>query len=107
MKKNYLSNKYFILAKSFLYGMGTFVLVGFLLSLPMMLLWNWLMPFIFGLPELTILQTFGFSMLVNMFTTKLDINTDVTGGVSNLSNIPSLAKKHFDLRNDLEEKLTK
>ena len=37
MKKNYLSNKYFILAKSFLYGMGTFVLVGFLLSLPMML----------------------------------------------------------------------
>jgi len=87
--------------------MGTFVLVGFLLSLPMMLLWNWLMPFIFGLPELTILQTFGFSMLVNMFTTKLDINTDVTGGVSNLSNIPSLAKKYFDLRNDLEEKLTK
>jgi hypothetical protein len=34
-------------------------LVGALLSLPVMLLWDWLMPTIFGLPEITWFQAWG------------------------------------------------
>ncbi len=46
------------------------LMVGFCLSAilayPMMLLWNWLMPIIFGLPELTFLQSFGFMILLRL-----------------------------------------
>ena len=35
-----------------------FFVVGLVLSIPLCLLWNWLMPFIFGLPKLNLLQTF-------------------------------------------------
>jgi hypothetical protein len=34
-------------------------LIGALLSLPVMLLWDWLMPTIFGLPEITWFQSWG------------------------------------------------
>ena len=37
--------------------------VGLLLSLPLMWLWNWLMPIIFGLPTLTWLQSWGLLVL--------------------------------------------
>ena len=36
-----------------------------ILTYPMMLLWNWLMPYIFGLPTLTFWQMLGFSILLN------------------------------------------
>ena len=36
-----------------------FFSIGLLLSIPLCLLWNWLMPYIFGLPKLNILQTSG------------------------------------------------
>jgi len=38
------------------------VCVG-LLSLPLMLLWNWLMPELFGLPTINILQSIGLGAL--------------------------------------------
>lgn len=40
-------------------------LIGFsvLLSIPVWLLWNWLMPVIFGLPEITLLQAIGLNVL--------------------------------------------
>tara|TARA_B100000287_G_scaffold252055_1_gene236820 strand:- start:276 stop:548 length:273 start_codon:yes stop_codon:yes gene_type:complete len=34
-----------------------------LLSLPLMLLWNWLMPYLFGLPTINILQAVGLGAL--------------------------------------------
>ena len=37
-----------------------------LFALPTYLLWNWLMPFIFGLPKLNLLQTFGLSLLISL-----------------------------------------
>ena len=43
-----------------------FFVVGMILSIPLCLLWNWLMPFIFGLPKLTLLQTFGLSVLISL-----------------------------------------
>lgn len=40
--------------------------VALLAGLPVMLLWNWLMPKIFGLPELTFLQAFGMFWLTSI-----------------------------------------
>ena len=33
-----------------------------------MLLWNWLMPFIFGLPTITFLQTYGLMWLIRLLS---------------------------------------
>jgi hypothetical protein len=41
-------------------------LVGALLSLPVMLLWDWLMPTIFGLPEITWFQAWGLLWLTGI-----------------------------------------
>lgn len=49
-------------------GVGIFavlviVLISLLLAFPVMLLWNWLMPLILHLPELTLLQAWGLNVL--------------------------------------------
>lgn len=50
---------------------GILAIFGFILIItlftviPVWLLWNWLMPMIFGLPKLTILQAFGLDLLCN------------------------------------------
>lgn len=49
----------------------------FLLSvLFVMLLWNWLMPILFKLPEITYWQAIGLNMLANVLF-KSDINNDI------------------------------
>jgi len=50
------------------YGILVFLLVGMLLSIPLCLLWNWLMPHIFGLPTINVLEAFGISALITMLT---------------------------------------
>ena len=45
-----------------------FFVVGLVLSIPLCLLWNWLMPFIFGLPKLNLIQTFGLSVLISLLS---------------------------------------
>lgn len=35
----------------------------FIAAIPLMLLWNWLMPLIFGLPQLTFVEALGVSAL--------------------------------------------
>lgn len=40
---------------------------GLLLVFPIMWLWNYLMPMVFGLPKLTYWQTYGLYVLINMF----------------------------------------
>lgn len=42
---------------------------------PTMLLWNWLMPDIFGLKELEFWQTFGLIVLANVFFKSSNINS--------------------------------
>ena len=37
-----------------------------LCSLPLMLLWNWLMPIIFGLPTITFWQALGLNLLTGI-----------------------------------------
>lgn len=46
---------------------GIAVIVGFslLIAFPVMWLWNWLMPMIFGLIELNIWEALGVSLLSN------------------------------------------
>ncbi len=75
-KMNYSYNLRLLIA----YGKSLGLLLGIalVLSIPMMLLWNWLMPFIFGLPKLTILQTLGLSLLINMITSKPQYNTETS-----------------------------
>jgi len=41
----------------------TVIVLGILFSLPVMWLWNWLMPYIFQLPELSLFQAFGLLLL--------------------------------------------
>ena len=43
------------------------LLIGVVLAYPTMLLWNWLMPAVFGLPKLTFLQTIALQVLVRFF----------------------------------------
>ena len=51
-----------------------FFVIGLLLSIPLCLLWNWLMPFIFGLPKLNLIQTFGLSVLISLLAPrKIDL----------------------------------
>ena len=51
-----------------------FFVIGMGLSIPLCLLWNWLMPFIFGLPKLNLLQTFGLSILISLLAPrKIDL----------------------------------
>ena len=40
------------------------------LSIPLCLLWNWLMPNIFGLPAINVLEAFGLSALVTFLSPK-------------------------------------
>jgi membrane protein required for beta-lactamase induction len=43
--------------------LGLVAIVIVLLGYPLMLLWNWLMPIIFGLPEITFWQAIGLNLL--------------------------------------------
>jgi len=51
-----------IFAFSFIFGL-VFAFI-FLASFPFWLLWNWLIPPIFGLPDITLIQAFGLWLMV-------------------------------------------
>ena len=63
-------NIYWDYIKIGLMAIGVFVGVGIALSIPLCLLWNWLMPHIFGLPTINILEAFGISILVTLLSPK-------------------------------------
>jgi hypothetical protein len=49
--------------------MGCFIVligIALMMTIPLWLLWNWLMPIIFGLPEVTFFQAFGLSLLSSL-----------------------------------------
>ena len=50
---------------------GGVILFCALVSLPFWLMWNWLIPTIFGLPEITWLQSFGLWLLVFLLRNNL------------------------------------
>jgi hypothetical protein len=47
-------------------AVGLLLFVAALISLPVMLLWDWLMPTIFGLPEITWFQAWGLLFLCGL-----------------------------------------
>ena len=58
---------------------GTVILFCALVSLPFWLFWNWLIPSIFGLPEITWLQAFGlWTFLVLIRSSKIDYKSLVS-----------------------------
>jgi hypothetical protein len=50
----------------FLLAIGILLIVVLTIGLPVMWLWNWLMPLIFGLTKISFLQALGLSLLGNM-----------------------------------------
>jgi len=65
-----LFNIYWDTIKLGLFALGAFLIVGMVLSIPLCLLWNWLMPNIFGLPAINVLEAFGLSALVTFLSPK-------------------------------------
>ena len=45
---------------------GLIILVSLVCALPVMWLWDWLMPAIFGLKEITLFQAWGLSALCGL-----------------------------------------
>ena len=80
------------------FGIVVFFAIGLALSIPVCLLWNWLMPYIFGLPTITVLQAFGLSVLVTLLSPK-DLNLTKK---NNVKVIPDV-KLNEQLRKSLED----
>jgi len=54
---------------------GLIILAVLLFGGPLMVLWNWLMPYLFGLPEITFWQACGLQLLATLLF-KPVINTN-------------------------------
>ena len=54
--------------------LGFVMFVAFLYTLPVMWLWNWLMPIIFNLPKINIGQAWGLSLLSSLLFGKSSVN---------------------------------
>jgi len=52
--------------QKFLKIVSIICIVALLLGLPLMILWNWLMPLLFGLPTLTFWQAVGMNFLASI-----------------------------------------
>lgn len=53
---------------TWLVGLGLWGFLAFLATFPFVILWNWLFPEIFSLPEIDLLQGFGMLLLVGLLT---------------------------------------
>lgn len=56
-------------------AVGMALLISLLFSIPVWLLWNWLMPVIFGLKVITIWQAWGISVLSGLLFRSVSVNT--------------------------------
>lgn len=52
----------------------TVILISVICALPIMWLWNWLMPDIFNFPEITVMQAWGLSFLSCLLFKNTNIN---------------------------------
>lgn len=58
-------NEYGIVAGSII-GIIVICITGLILGYPLMLLWNWIMPYLFGLPILTYWKAVGLFFLCDL-----------------------------------------
>ena len=57
-------------------GVLALILIAVIIAFPTMWLWNWLMPMIFGLPEVGVLQALGLLLLSGLlFKSTTTVNT--------------------------------
>ena len=59
--------------------LGFVMFEAFLYTLPVMWLWNWLMPIIFNLPKINIGQAWGLSLLSSLLFGKSSVNNKKEG----------------------------
>ena len=85
-----------------LVGLIIFFTLGMILSIPLCLLWNWLMPHIFGLPKLTLIESFGLSVLISLLSPR-----KVSLGKANKVNKTEDYSKELDEANKNLEDLLK
>jgi len=52
--------------ESILIIIGLIILAALLFTLPLQILWNWLMPYLFNLPIISFWQAFGLNMLAGI-----------------------------------------
>lgn len=57
-----------------LFHFAVLLFVGLVLSFPIMWLWNWLMPVIFGLKAIGVLQALGLYLLSSMLLKSVNTN---------------------------------
>ena len=63
--------------ENIIHVLGLLMLIVVLFGLPLMILWNWLMPVIFGLPEIGFWQAIGLNLLsVILIKPSIKINKD-------------------------------
>ena len=63
--------------ESVIHILGLSMIIITLLGFPLMILWNWLMPVIFGLPEIGFWQAIGLNLLsVILIKPSIKINKD-------------------------------
>ena len=68
-------NKVFEIIGKFIIVLIALTILNFVLfTLPLMWLWNWLMPMIFGLPVITFWQSFGIIILSNLLFKSINVN---------------------------------
>ena len=96
--KFYKFNIYWDYIKIGLIGISVFVGIGIVLSIPVWLLWNWLMPNIFGLPVINVLEALGLSILITLMSPR---SMQFSNSASN-NDIDSLNEQQKDLNDKLE-----
>ena len=60
-----------------LLGLAVWFVLALVLSLPVMWLWNWLMPDLFNLPEISWIQAWGISLLSGFLFKGSSVSTNI------------------------------
>lgn len=58
--------KSFLAVTAFVFGFIAICLISLLVGLPVMFIWNWIMPVLFGLPLITFWQSVGLYLLASV-----------------------------------------
>lgn len=61
-----ISKKIIEACVAFVVMLGVNLIISIICAIPVMLIWNWLMPLIFNLTKLTIIQAWGLALLCSI-----------------------------------------
>ncbi len=66
---------FFRFVVTWLAGFALWLVVGLLTAAPLMWLWNWLIPKLFGLPTVGFFEAFGLLFLTKLLLLKTEVRT--------------------------------